>query len=40
VFENWELRRIFGLDRSEVEGSWRRLNNEELHKGESDGRAM
>jgi hypothetical protein len=25
------LRRIFGLKGKEVAGSWRRLNNEELH---------
>jgi hypothetical protein len=25
------LRRIFGPEREEVEGEWRRLHNEELH---------
>jgi hypothetical protein len=30
VFENRVLRRIFGLKRDEVTGSWRKLNNEEL----------
>jgi hypothetical protein len=29
--ENRDLRRIFGPKREEVEGRWRRLNNEELH---------
>jgi hypothetical protein len=32
VFENRELRRIFGPKRAEVAGGWRRLHNEELHK--------
>jgi hypothetical protein len=31
VFENWELRRMFGLKRDEVTGGWRKLHNEELH---------
>jgi len=31
VFENRVLRKIFGPTREEVEGSWRRLKNEELH---------
>jgi PAS domain-containing protein len=31
VFENRVLRRIFGLKRDEVIGSWRKLHNEELH---------
>jgi hypothetical protein len=31
VFENWVLRRIFGLKREEVIGGWRRLHNEEFH---------
>jgi hypothetical protein len=31
VFENRELRRIFGPKREEVVGGWRRLPNEELH---------
>jgi hypothetical protein len=30
VFENRELRRIFGLKREE-DGSWRKLHNDELH---------
>jgi hypothetical protein len=29
VFENWELRRIFGSKRDEVTGEWRRLHNSE-----------
>jgi hypothetical protein len=31
VFENRVLRRIFGPNREEVVGGWRRLHNEELH---------
>jgi hypothetical protein len=31
LFENRVLRRIFGLKRDEVTGSWRKLHNEELH---------
>jgi hypothetical protein len=31
VFENRALRRIFGPEREEVPGDWRRLHNEELH---------
>jgi hypothetical protein len=31
VFENRELRRIFGPKKDEVTGDWRKLNNEELH---------
>jgi len=31
VFENIVLRRIFGPRREEVNGEWRRLNNEELN---------
>jgi hypothetical protein len=31
VFESRALRRIFGPKRDEVTGSWRKLNNEELH---------
>jgi hypothetical protein len=31
VFENRVLRRIFGPEREEVVGGWRRLQNEELH---------
>jgi len=30
VFENWVLRRIFGPNRDEVTGEWRKLHNEEL----------
>jgi hypothetical protein len=31
VFENGVLRRIFGLQRDEVTGEWRRLHNKELY---------
>jgi hypothetical protein len=31
VFENRILRRIFGTNRDEVTGEWRKLHNEELH---------
>jgi hypothetical protein len=31
VFENRELRRIFGPERDEVTEKWRKLNNEELN---------
>jgi hypothetical protein len=31
VFENRVLRRIFGPNRDEVTGVWRKLHNEELH---------
>ena len=31
VFENRVLRRIFGLERNEVTGEWRRLHSEELN---------
>jgi hypothetical protein len=31
VFENRELRRIFGHKRDEVTGDWRKLLSEELH---------
>jgi len=31
VFENWELREIFGAKRDEVTGEWRELHNEELN---------
>jgi len=31
VFENVELRRIFGPRRDKVSGEWRRLHNEELN---------
>jgi hypothetical protein len=30
VFEKWVLRRIFGSERHEVTGDWRKLLNEEL----------
>jgi hypothetical protein len=32
VFENRVQRGIFGPKREEVEGGWRRLHNEVLHK--------
>jgi hypothetical protein len=31
VFENKVLRRIFGHNRNEVTGEWRRLHNKELY---------
>jgi hypothetical protein len=31
VFEDRVLRRIFGPERGEVTGGWRRLHNEALH---------
>jgi hypothetical protein len=31
VFESWVLKRIFGPEREEVAGGWRRLHNVELH---------
>jgi hypothetical protein len=31
VFENRVLRRIFGPNRDEVTGEWRKMHNEELH---------
>jgi hypothetical protein len=31
VFENMGLRRIFGPERDEVTGKWRKLRNEELN---------
>jgi hypothetical protein len=31
IFENRALRRIFGPQREDVAGDWRRLHNEELH---------
>jgi hypothetical protein len=31
VFEDRMLRRIFGSERDEVTGDWRKLHNEELH---------
>jgi hypothetical protein len=31
VFENRELRRIFGPKRDEVTGEWRKLHKEELN---------
>jgi hypothetical protein len=32
VFESIMLRRIFGPNRDEIIGGWRKLHNEELHK--------
>jgi hypothetical protein len=32
VFENRVLRRIFGPNRDEVTGEWRKMHNGELHK--------
>ena len=31
MFEDWALRKIFGLKAAEVTGEWRRLHNEELY---------
>jgi hypothetical protein len=31
VFENRVLRRVFGPNRDEVTGEWRKLHNEEFH---------
>jgi hypothetical protein len=31
AFENRVLRRIFGLKKNEIVGSWRKLHNDELH---------
>jgi hypothetical protein len=31
VFENRVLRRIFGLERDEATGGWRKLHNKELY---------
>jgi hypothetical protein len=31
MFENRVLRRIFGPERDEVTGGWRKLHNEKLH---------
>jgi len=31
VFENWVLRRIFGPERDEGTGEWRKIYNEELN---------
>jgi hypothetical protein len=31
VFENRVLRKIFGPNRDEVTGEWRKLHNEEVH---------
>jgi hypothetical protein len=31
VYENREVRRIFGPYSEEIAGGWRRLHNEELH---------
>ena len=30
-FENWVLRKIFGPQKDEVTGEWRKLHNEELN---------
>jgi hypothetical protein len=35
VYENRVLRRIFGQQRDEVTGGWRKLHNEELHNSYS-----
>ena len=32
VFENWVLRGIFGPNRDEVTGKWRKLHSEELNE--------
>jgi hypothetical protein len=37
VFENRVLRTIFGLERDEMTGGWRKLHNEELHNLYSSG---
>jgi hypothetical protein len=31
IFQNRVMRKIFGLNRDEIIGSWRKLLNEELH---------
>jgi hypothetical protein len=31
VFENRVLRRLFGLEKDEMIGGWRKLHNEEFH---------
>ena len=31
VFENREVRKIFGSNTDEVTGEWRKLHNEEIH---------
>jgi hypothetical protein len=31
VFENWVLRGVFGPERDEMTGEWRKLHNEELN---------
>jgi hypothetical protein len=31
MFEKWVLRRIFGHQRDQIIGGWRKLHNEELH---------
>jgi aspartyl/asparaginyl beta-hydroxylase (cupin superfamily) len=36
VFENEALRRIFGPERDEVRGVWRRLHNKKLHALEKE----
>jgi hypothetical protein len=33
MFENRVLKKIFGPERDEVTGEWRKLHNEELHTG-------
>jgi hypothetical protein len=40
VFENTVLRRIFGPDRGEVTGGWRKMHNEELHNLYSSSNAI
>jgi hypothetical protein len=40
VFENRELRRIFGPKRDEVTGGWRKLHNEELRNFYSSPRII
>jgi hypothetical protein len=35
VFENMELRRMFGPKTDEVTGGWRNLHNEQLHNFQS-----
>jgi hypothetical protein len=32
VFENRELKKVFGPKRDEVTGDWRKLHSEELHE--------
>ena len=40
VFENKELRKIFGAKRDEITGKWRMLNNAELHSLQSSPNIM